>query len=128
MMARGNLQVYSIYYVQSHPQYIHQEKVSIIVKCVMYMSHIMYIYNIHVCLCTCTHHITIHHTNDVHNVIRDVERKTPEAMENENESCLRWDSNPRHSVLQTDALPTECPRQLSWQGPNQTSYTPVCTG
>ena len=32
-----------------------------------------------------------------------------------NESCLRWDSNPRHSVLQTDALPTELPRQLSWQ-------------
>ena len=30
---------------------------------------------------------------------------------NENESCLRWDSNPRHYVLQTDALPTELPRQ-----------------
>ena len=30
---------------------------------------------------------------------------------NENESCLRWDSNPRHSVLWTDALPTELPRQ-----------------
>ena len=25
-----------------------------------------------------------------------------------NESCLRWDSNLRHTVLQTDALPTEC--------------------
>ena len=37
----------------------------------------------------------------------------------ENLSCLRWDSNPRHSVLQTDALPTELPRQLSWQGLNQ---------
>ena len=36
-----------------------------------------------------------------------------------NESCLRWDSNPRHTVLQTDALPTELPRQPSWQGPNQ---------
>ena len=42
-----------------------------------------------------------------------------------NESCLRWDSNPRHSVLRTDALPTELPRQLSWQGPNQTSHMPV---
>ena len=71
-----------------------------------------------------------------HDVIRDVERKkarkkrkkerkTHEAMENENESCLRWDSNPRHSVLQTDALPTELPRQPSWQGPNQASHTPV---
>ena len=63
----------------------------------------------------------------VHDVIGDVERKkerkTPEAMENK--SCLRWDSNPRHSVLRTDALPTELPRQLSWQGPNQTSHTPV---
>ena len=44
---------------------------------------------------------------------------------NENESCLRWDMNPRQSVLQKDALPTELPRQLSWQGPNQTSHTPV---
>ena len=44
---------------------------------------------------------------------------------NENESCLRWDSNPRHSVLRTDALPTELPRYLSWQGPNHTSHTPV---
>ena len=26
----------------------------------------------------------------------------------------------RHSVFQTDALPTELPRQLSWQGPNTT--------
>ena len=30
-----------------------------------------------------------------------------------NESSLRWDSNPRHSVLQIDALPTELPRQPS---------------
>ena len=29
---------------------------------------------------------------------RKKKRKTPEAMENENESCLRWDSNPQHSV------------------------------
>ena len=36
-----------------------------------------------------------------------------------NESCLRWDSNPQHTVLQTDALPTELPRQPSWQGPIQ---------
>ena len=42
-----------------------------------------------------------------------------------NESCLRWDSNPRYSVLQTDALPTELPRQPSWQGRNQTSHTPA---
>ena len=46
---------------------------------------------------------------------------TSEAMEKWNESCLRWDSNPRHSVLRTDALPTELPRQLSWQGLNQIS-------
>ena len=57
---------------------------------------------------------------------RKKERKTPEKerhlrqWKNEkNESCLRWDLNPRHTVLQTDALPTELPRQPSWQGPNQ---------
>ena len=42
----------------------------------------------------------------IHDVTEDVkrkkeskkERKTPEAMEkNENESCLMWDSNLRHS-------------------------------
>ena len=32
---------------------------------------------------------------------RKKERKTPEA--NEKMSCLRWDLNPRHSALQTDA-------------------------
>ena len=35
-----------------------------------------------------------------------------------------WDSNPRQSVLH--ALPTELPRQPSWQGPNQTSHTTAC--
>ena len=30
-------------------------------------------------------------------------------------SCLRWDSNPRHSAL-ADALPNELPRQLIWLG------------
>ena len=69
---------------------------------------------------------------DIHDVIGDVERKKERKKErhlrqwkNENESCLRWDSNPRHSVLRTDALPTELPRQLSWQGSNQTSHMPV---
>ena len=53
----------------------------------------------------------------VYDVIGDVERKKEKHLrqwKNENESCLRWDLNPRHSVLQTDALPTELPRQLSW--------------
>ena len=27
---------------------------------------------------------------------------------------LRWDSNPRHTAYEADALPTEQPRQLSW--------------
>ena len=31
-------------------------------------------------------------------------------------SCFRWDSNPRCSTYQADALPTEPPRQLSWAG------------
>ena len=30
-----------------------------------------------------------------------------------------------NTLYSTDALPTELPRQLSWQGPNQTSHTPV---
>ena len=29
---------------------------------------------------------------------------------------LRWDSNPRHTAYEADALPTELPRQLSWLG------------
>ena len=33
---------------------------------------------------------------------RKKERKTNEA--NEKMSCLRWDLNPRHSALRTDAL------------------------
>ena len=51
--------------------------------------------------------------NIYNDVIGDVERKKERKKErhlrqwkNENESCLRWDSNPRHSVLRTDALPT----------------------
>ena len=46
----------------------------------------------------------------IHDVIGDVERKKERHLrqwKNENESCVRWDSNPQHSVLQTDALPTE---------------------
>ena len=46
----------------------------------------------------------------IHDVIGDVERKKERHLrqrKNENESCLWWDSNPRHSVLRTDALPTE---------------------
>ena len=27
---------------------------------------------------------------------------------------LRWDSNPRHTAYEADALPTELLRQLSW--------------
>ena len=39
-------------------------------------------------------------------------------------SCLRWDSNPRHSIYsRQSALPTELPRQLSWLGPNLTSHS-----
>ena len=29
---------------------------------------------------------------------------------------LRWDSNPRHTAYEVDALPTELSRQLSWLG------------
>ena len=29
---------------------------------------------------------------------------------------LRWDSNPRHTAYEADALPTELPRQFSWLG------------
>ena len=36
---------------------------------------------------------------------------TPKRM-----SCLRRDSNLRHSAYQADTLPTEPPRQLSWAG------------
>ena len=52
-------------------------------------------------------------TNHLHDVIRDVERKKERKKDTsgngkmKKESCLRWDSNPRHSVFQTDALPTE---------------------
>ena len=35
---------------------------------------------------------------------RKKERKTPEAMKKMKMSCLRWDLNPRHSALRTDAL------------------------
>ena len=35
-------------------------------------------------------------------------------------SYLRWDSNRRHSTLQTESSTTELPRQLSWLGPNLT--------
>ena len=37
-----------------------------------------------------------------------------------NESCLRWDSNPRHTVLQTDALPTEQPKAAQLAGSEST--------
>ena len=66
----------------------------------------------------------------IHDVIlrcRKKERKKERHLrqwKNENESCLRWDSNPQHSVLQTDALPTELPTKAA-QGLNQTSYMPV---
>ena len=38
-------------------------------------------------------------------------------------SCLRWDSNPRHSTLQTERSTTELPWQLSWLGP---MYMYIC--
>ena len=37
-------------------------------------------------------------------------------LKREKNSCLKWDSNPRRSAYQADALPTEPPRQLSWAG------------
>ena len=55
----------------------------------------------------------------VHDIIRKERKKERKQWQMKNESCLRWDSNPRHAVLQTDALPTKLPRQPSWQGPNQ---------
>ena len=77
-------------------------------------------------------HVHVHLHVYVHDVIGDVKRKRNKERhlrqwKNENESCLGLDSNQQHSVLRTDALPTELhvPRQLSWQGPNQTSHTPV---
>ena len=65
----------------------------------------------------------------IHDVIRDVERKKERKKERHlrqwkkaNESCLRWDSNPQHSVLRTDALPTELPRQLQLAGSESNIY------
>ena len=29
---------------------------------------------------------------------------------------LRWDSNPRHTAYEADALPNELPRQFRWLG------------
>ena len=66
--------------------------------CIVYMYVCMYIVCMHVY---------------IHDVIGDVERKKERHLrqwKNENESCLRWDSNPRYSVLRTDVLPTELPR------------------
>ena len=37
------------------------------------------------------------------------------SIENKKE-LLRWDSNPRHTAYEADALPTELPRQLCWLG------------
>ena len=108
----------------------------------MYSSTIVCIGTMYMCIVKeCTHPLLLMIVQStivcigtyVHDVIGDVERpkerkkKERHLMhwQNENESCLRWDSNPRHSVFQTDALPTELPRQPSWQGPNQTSHTPI---
>ena len=38
-------------------------------------------------------------------------------------SCLRWNSNPRHTAHCADDLPTELPRQLSWAGRILKCYT-----
>ena len=62
--------------------------------------YILYMYIIHVHLIhvhyTCTLYMYIIHVH-VHDVIGDVERKKERHLrqwKNENESCLRWDSNP----------------------------------
>ena len=64
----------------------------------------MYIHvHVHVCdttwvymyMCTCIH---------THNNLRWKERKKDRHLGNEKMSCLRWDLNPRHSALRTDAL------------------------
>ena len=57
----------------------------------------VHVYNTHT-------HVHVH----IQYVTGDVERK----KDRKNERHLRT----RHSVLQTDALPTELPRQPSWQG------------
>ena len=50
-------------------------------------------------------------TYNVHDVTGDVERKEEKKerhlrqWKNQNESCLRWDSNPRHSVHVLIILP-----------------------
>ena len=54
-----------------------------------------------------------------------MERSKKERKKERKMSCLRWDLNLRHSALRTELLPTELPRQPSWQGPNRTSHTPV---
>ena len=53
-------------------------------------------------------HVHVGTLESIHDVIGDVEREKERKKErhlrqwkNEKESCLRWDSNPRHSVLQT---------------------------
>ena len=42
------------------------------------------------------------------------------SMGNEKD-LLRWDSNPRHTAYEADALPTEPPRQPSCSNPNQSN-------
>ena len=78
------------------------------------------------CTCNCHKYMMLSEMQIERKKERKKERKRHlRQRKKENESCLRWDSNPQHSVLRTDALPTELPRQLSWQGPNQTSHMPV---
>ena len=53
-------------------------------------------------------HTMINSTTWCYRRCRKNERKKERHLrqwKNENDSCLRWDSNPWHSVLQTDALP-----------------------
>ena len=67
----------------------------------------------------------------VHDVIGDVEGKKERKKERKkdtqgngkmkNESCLRWDSNPQHSVLQTDAPCTSRNIQSSFDQTNACS-------
>ena len=78
-------------------------------------AHVCTCMYIHVHVCTYTYtsytytHTHVHMYVHVHDVIGDVERKKERKKDTrgngkmKNESCLRWDSNPRHSVLRTDA-------------------------
>ena len=54
---------------------------------------------------------------------RKKERKTPDANEKMKNELPQVGFEP--TTLCTPLLPTELPRQPSWQGPNRTSHAPV---